>query len=144
MRAHAAAALLLTIACGGPADPQPAHVDGLWDYTEELEDQLRGLKCSDTGTYRLRQDGSAFDGVYFQRGVCLGSGGGFFNTDSGRVSAGSVLGNTLRFTASPMCQYEGRLTGTPPAGVAGRGYCTLRINGTLHRFEGHWRATRQP
>jgi len=55
-----------------------------------------------------------------------------------------VVGNTVRFTATPMCQYEGRLSGAPPGDVAGRGFCTLEISGVLHSFEGSWQATRQP
>jgi hypothetical protein len=140
----APASVIALLACGGPAGPETARIEGLWDYTEVLEDRLRGLTCSDTGTYRLRQSGAAFEGVYFQRGVCLGTGGGFFNTDSGRVSSGSIVGHTLRFAATPMCQYEGRFNGALPSDVAGKGFCTLTINGTLFSFEGTWRATRQP
>jgi hypothetical protein len=99
------------------------------------------VSCNDTGSYRLVQVGSQFEGVYFQRGVCLSASGGFFNTDSGRVSAGRVVGNTMTFTATPMCQYEGRLNGGPPTDLAGRGFCSLEINGLLHNFEGDWRAT---
>jgi len=131
-------------ACNGTSDPRIASVDGLWNYTELLEDKLRGVTCNDTGAYRLVQKGDKFEGVYFQTGVCLSATGGFFNTDSGRVSGGLVVGNTVRFVATPMCQYEGRLSGAPPGDVAGKGFCTLEINGLLHSFEGGWQATRQP
>jgi hypothetical protein len=143
MRAALVATVLVVLAaCADTNDPQPAHVSGTWHYSEELSDRLRGLVCTDTGSYRFRQDGATFTGEYFQVGVCLGTGGGFFNTDSGRLSSGVIVGQTLRFDATPMCSYEGRLTGAPPQGVAGRGYCTLDINGTTYNFEGSWQATR--
>lgn len=129
-------------ACADAGEPAPAHVDGLWHYTEVLADRLRGLTCSDTGSYRFRQAGATFTGEYFQVGVCLSAGGGFFNTDSGRLSAGVIVGNTLRFDATPQCRYEGRLSGVPPAAVAGRGYCTLVIGSTTYNFEGDWSASR--
>lgn len=141
--AFVAAALVALAACADTSEPQPAHVEGLWHYSEELSDNLRGLVCTDTGSYRFRQAGATFTGEYFQVGVCLASaGGGFFNTDSGRLSAGLIVGHTLTFDATPMCRYEGRLSGAPPASVSGRGYCTLTINGTVHNFEGSWEATR--
>ena len=136
------ALLLVFVACADTNDPAPAHVDGTWHYSEELSDRLRGLNCTDTGSYRFRQDGARFTGEYFQVGVCLGATSGFFNTDSGRLSSGLIVGNTVTFLATPMCRYEGRLTGAPPAEVAGRGYCTLDISGTTYNFEGEWRATR--
>lgn len=143
MRVVFAPALCVVLAaCADTTEPQPADVGGIWHYSERLADQLRGLTCTDTGSYRFRQEGATFTGEYFQVGVCLGQGGGFFNTDSGRLSAGRIVGHTLRFDATPMCSYEGRLTGAPPHGVAGRGYCTLDINGTTYNFEGSWEATR--
>jgi hypothetical protein len=143
MRFTPAALVLVFGACDSAADPRAVNVDGLWNYTELLQDRLRGVSCNDTGTYRLRQIGDRFEGVYFQRGICLGT-QSFFNTDSGFVSAGVVIGNTMKFTATPTCQYEGRLTGSPPGDVAGKGYCTLEINGLLHTFEGTWQATKEP
>lgn len=143
MRSWLAPSLILAfVACTDTNEPPPAQVDGLWRYTEVLTDRLRGLTCTDTGSYRFRQDGARFTGEYFQVGVCVSSTAGFFNTDSGQLSAGVIIGNTLRFNATPMCGYEGRLTGVPPTGVAGRGYCTLDIDGTTHNFEGDWQATR--
>jgi hypothetical protein len=135
--------LVIAVAACDSAAPS-ASIDGLWNYTELLQDKLRGVTCSDTGAYRLRQQGDRFEGVYFQTGVCLSATGGFFNTDSGVVSAGLVVGNTVRFTATPMCQYEGRLTGAQLGDVAGKGYCMLSINGVQHNFEGSWSATKQP
>lgn len=144
MRSHLAPALILAlVACADTSQPAPPHVDGLWHYSEVLADRLRGLTCTDTGSYRFRQDGATFTGEYFQVGVCLGATGGFFNTDSGRLSGGLIVGNTVTFTATPMCRYEGRLTGAPPAEVAGRGYCTLDVSGTTYNFEGDWQASRR-
>jgi hypothetical protein len=143
MRVRLALSLVLALAaCADTSEPVPVHVDGLWHYTEELSDRLRGLTCTDTGSYRFRQAGATFTGEYFQVGVCLSAGGGFFNTDSGRLSSGVIVGNTVRFAATPQCHYEGRLTGVPPAGVSGRGYCTLVIGSTTYNFEGDWQATR--
>src|SRR5688572_10811295 len=138
MRFTPVALVMLLGGCDGTTDPGAATVDGVWNYIEALEDKLRGVSCNDTGSYRLRQTGDRFEGVYFQTGVCLSATGGFFNAGSGRVSAGMVIGNTVRFNATPTCQYEGRLTGSPPGDVAGKGYCTLEINGLLHSFEGAW------
>lgn len=135
--------IVLTLACADTSDAPPMHVAGMWHYSEELSDRLRGLTCTDTGSYRFRQAGASFTGEYFQVGVCLhSSGGGFFNTDSGRLSAGVIVGHTLRFDATPACSYEGRVSGSPPATILGRGYCTLDLNGTVHNFEGSWEATR--
>ena len=144
MRFTPVALVMLLGGCDSAAEPRAANVDGLWNYIEVLEDKLRGVSCNDTGAYRLRQTGDRFEGVYFQRGVCLSATGGFFNTDSGIVSAGMIIGNTVKFNATPTCQYEGRLTGSPPGDVTGKGYCTLEINGLLHTFEGNWSATKQP
>ncbi len=143
MRSRLTVLLVTLAACVDTSDPAPVHVAGLWHYSEELSDPLRGLTCTDTGSYRFRQDGATFTGDYFQVGVCLStSGGGFFNTDSGRLAGGVVVGQTLRFNATPTCSYEGRLSGTPAASISGRGYCTLDLNGTVHNFAGSWEATR--
>jgi hypothetical protein len=143
MRFTSACVVLALAACNETADPAPMNIEGLWNYTEVLEDKLRGVSCSDTGAYRLRQVGDRFEGEYFQRGVCHVSGGGFFNTDSGFVSAGVVVGNTLRFNATPTCQYEGRLSETPERAIAGKGFCTIQLGGLQHNFEGSWRALHQ-
>src|SRR6185503_2747990 len=106
MRFTPVALVMLLGGCDSAAEPRAANVDGLWNYIEVLEDKLRGVSCNDTGAYRLRQTGDRFEGVYFQRGVCLSATGGFFNTDSGIVSAGMIIGNTVKFNATPTCQYE--------------------------------------
>lgn len=135
--------VVATLACADTSDAPPMDVAGMWHYSEELTDRLRGLTCTDTGSYRFRQTGASFTGEYFQVGVCLSTGGGgFFNTDSGRLSAGLVVGQTLRFDATPACSYEGRVSGSPPATILGRGYCTLEVGGTVHNFEGEWEAVR--
>src|SRR5262245_20028176 len=108
---------VMLIACAESSEPAPMHVAGLWHYSKDLSDNLRGLTCTDTGSYRFRQTGSTFTGEYFQVGVCLGNGTGFFNTDSGRLSAGVIVGVTLRFDATPQCRYEGRVSGSPPATI---------------------------
>ena len=135
--------VVMTLACADTSDAPPMHVAGMWHYSEELSDRLRGLTCTDTGSYRFRQTGATFTGEYFQVGVCLSTGGGgFFNTDSGLLSAGQVVGHTLRFDATPACSYEGRVSGSPPTSIMGKGYCTLELGGTVHNFEGNWEAIR--
>ena len=134
--------VFVMLACADTQDPEPMHVAGVWHYSEELADRLRGLTCTDTGSYRFRQTGATFTGEYFQVGVCLSGTFGFFNTDSGRLSAGVIVGHTLKFDATPACRYEGRISGSPPTTILGRGYCTLPIGGTVHNFEGSWEATR--
>ena len=138
----AGAVALLAFACA-EAGPEPHDLSGRWAYTERLEDQLNGVVCSDTGEYDFTQDGASFSGVYFQRGVCLLTvGGGFFNTDSGTVDSGRVVGNTVRFFVSPECQYVGALTGQPVDSAGGDGYCTATLGNKTLSFTGRWDATR--
>jgi hypothetical protein len=134
---------LVALACAESGGPAPHDMSGRWAYTERLEDQLNGIVCSDTGDYVFTQNGTAFTGTYFQRGVCLvATGGGFFNSDSGMVDSGRVVGNTVRFHATPQCQYAGALTGTPADRVSGDGYCTVTLGTRTLSFAGRWDAMR--
>src|SRR5262245_1266413 len=86
--------------CGGATNPNTSDFGGAWNYVEVLQDVPNGVSCADTGVYRLVQMGTQFVGDYAQSGVCSTPLGLQDNTDSGFVTAGHVLGRTLKFTAA--------------------------------------------
>jgi hypothetical protein len=114
---------------------------GRWQYVEDMTDVPNEITCSATGTYRLTQMGTMFQGDYVQAGVCNTPSGRVNNADSGGVANGVVIGRTIRFRASQYCDYDGALD--PATGrIAGRALCILVGGGDSITLQGSWSATR--
>jgi hypothetical protein len=138
----AVAALLAAAACQAGTDANIVDVSGRWAFTETLVDNAHGISCADTGTYDIAQMGDRFVGVYAQRGFCTTPTGVVNNADSGTVSAGRVVGRTVRFMVTANCEYEGAATGMPASELAGHGACVLQDLDRTLNFTGTWKATR--
>lgn len=142
MRVLAPALAVSLVACRAGTDANLVDISGHWQFTEILEDRVRGFSCADTGSYEIAQQGDAFVGRYGQRGVCQTPGGPVDNADSGIVESGRVLGHTIRFTVTTVCQYDGSASGVPTAALAGHGFCAIHdVNRTIN-LAGSWQATR--
>ena len=142
MRLSRLAAVVVTFGCQAGTDPNTADISGRWAFTEFLEDRAHGISCADTGTYEISQTGDKFTGIYSQHGICRTPSGSVDNADSGSVSAGRVVGHTVRFMVTANCEYDGNATGVPPAALAGHGACVLQDVDRILSFSGTWEARR--
>jgi hypothetical protein len=137
---------LVGLACvfDSPENPDPLTIDGAWRFTEAMVDPLRSLACTDTGVYNISQVRDSFFGTYQQTGVCTSPQGAFSNRQRGTVTSGRIVGNRIQFHVPENCDYDGALSGSPPAQVAGKTYCILRdASGTVvYNYEGAWQAIR--
>lgn len=125
------------------ADPSANTHDfaGDWTYTEVLSDIPKGLSCSATGVYHFNQAGTMVDGYYIQDGVCTTPSGPVSNADSSSVTMGRVVGRTIAFRASTICDYDGTLD-LGSGVISGVGTCLIpRTSDTVHLI-GNWSATR--
>lgn len=139
--AYPLAAVLLACAEAG-TEANTADIDGTWQFTERLDDQVNRISCADTGTYRLIQTGASFTGAYDQRGICLTRIGPVNNADAGSITEGRVTGRTFRFVVAPFCEYEGSLVPDMPNKMRGQGICILEDDTQRLTLTGPWEATR--
>lgn len=132
----------LLVGCSDSStNPNTADFGGTWHFVEVLDNVPHDISCADTGVYRLTQTGTTFDGDYVQRGICRTAAGLVDNADSGSVTDGRVVGRTLRFKASLVCEYDGALD-SATGRISGRGLCVLQGGGDTLKLSGVWSATR--
>jgi hypothetical protein len=126
---------------GGGTSPNLADVSGRWNFVEQFSDPVQQASCADTGTYVITQTADGFVGGYFQRGVCRGSFGVVDNTDSGTVTEGHVVGQTVRFKA-PNCDYDGKVATDDQDRLDGHVACAISDPTISYNFSGTWTAHR--
>src|SRR5215469_10805874 len=128
-------AVAAALSCRNVDDPPaPAVIDGGWQYTETLADNLFQITCADTGSYTFTQDGPKFTGNYVQSGVCKNGTTKFFNTGHGLVTDGTVSNVRLQFTAGTLCAYTGQLSAARDAVNAGTGVCDFVDSSTARHY----------
>jgi hypothetical protein len=95
---------------GGPSEPTVLEVAGVWTWSQTLDDDAKGVSCSDQGTIDINQTGSTFSATITSTGVCAVPSGSVPRSGSASTAGGQVSGQDIGFRVEPLCQYAG----TPP------------------------------
>jgi hypothetical protein len=138
--------LLVTYGCGGdgPSDPSSLQIAGQWTFTETYTDIPLQTTCNNQAAVTFTQTGSTFTGSAVQTGTCTDPTGTFPNSGTFQLSNGIINGTTVswRDDGTPVCNYTGTLSGTPPNQASGTVRCNGVAGGITFDANGTWQMTR--
>jgi hypothetical protein len=121
------------------------EIAGVWSWNQTLDDDAKGVSCSDQGMIDIDQAGSTFSAAITSTGVCTVPGGSVPRSGNTSTSGGQVSGQNISFRVEPLCQYEGTLSGTLPNVMNGTISCVpaffQQIGDTIS-LGGAWQAAR--
>lgn len=128
----------------------PSTLTGEWQFSEQASGSspVGLISCSDSGTLRIEQDGTAVVVTpETVTGVCTrGTSSSSGTLDGGIFGRGQINGSSVTFddlTGDIGCSFIGTVSGSPPNRLEGTEECEfLYPDGIGVTYTGTWSATR--
>lgn len=143
-----ASAALLAAACAGAdtTSPKPLTLNGTWQQSAHLVDQVNGDSHAHLGTFALVQSGDSFGGTGSQSGLCSTATthytGPLADETPFTITGGSIVGRAVSFQRD-ICQFTGSFVAGRDDRMTGTATCSYSANGKTFQFSGGWQADRR-